>query len=222
MQSSPGCGFTVEAGPQAVPLGTPCRQLAVHVDLLGHRPSSLPPPGSPPFLGAFPSLPPPHPPHGFRPPHLGAGEGSRNAHRGTMPWGHPGHPKEVTHHQEACSTPTSPPPQAQPPAQGPGWRTGGQTPLSGAGQTHSPDSGHADTWGDPGTSQGHFQADPRTSHPTRSSGRTRPTAAPTLGCSPPRRPSWNGPATLNLSRSTGPCRSWGRHQAQSPPWPPGG
>lgn len=68
-QSSPGCAFAVEAGPQAVPPGTPRRQQAVHVDLLGHHPSSPPPPGSSPF----PSLPPSCPPHGFRAPYPGPG-----------------------------------------------------------------------------------------------------------------------------------------------------
>lgn len=68
-QSSPGRGFAVEAGPQDVPLGAPRRQQAVHVDLLGHHPSSPPPPGSSPF----PSLPPLCPPHGFRAPYSGPG-----------------------------------------------------------------------------------------------------------------------------------------------------
>lgn len=102
--------------------------------------------------------------------------GTRNAHSGTRPWGHPGHPEEVAHRQESCSTTTSPPPRAQPPARGAGWRAGGQTPLSGAGRTHCPDSGRAGTWGDPGTSQGHFQADPR--------------ASPT-----PHQEAWQGPST---------------------------
>jgi len=42
-------------------------------------------------------------------------------------------------------TTTSPPPQAQPPAQGPGWRAGGQTSLSAAGRTHCPALSHAGT-----------------------------------------------------------------------------
>lgn len=124
--SVPGCGVAVEAGPGGMSL-SPCHQQAVHVDLLRHH-----------ILPQGPCSPSTQP-RGAEATPAGAEHPRRDA------LGHPGHPPPQDLHPTTKGIiPTSPaPPRAHPPAWGLGWRAGGQTSLSGAGQTHSPASPHA-------------------------------------------------------------------------------